>query len=68
MLFYLEERNKYYEIKWSMWVGIYFGLIVVGVVGKKKFSYDFFGDIINMVSRMELLGEVGKINIFGLMF
>lgn len=64
MLAYFEERNESYEIKWRMRVGIYFGIIVVGVVGKKKFVYDFFGDMINIVSRIEFIGEVGKINIF----
>ena len=32
-------------------------------VGKKKFAYDLFGDTINTASRIESVGEVGKINI-----
>ncbi len=63
MLAYLEQRNKTHDITWRMRVGVHTGTIIAGVIGKKKFSYDLFGDTVNTASRIESAGEAGKINI-----
>ncbi len=49
-------------------VGIHTGPVITGVVGLKKFTYDIWGDAVNMAARMEQHGEAGKINVSGFTF
>ncbi len=58
-----EQRIKQGMQTWELCVGIHTGPIVAGVVGKKKYAYDIWGDTVNIASRMESNGEVGKVNI-----
>jgi len=57
------EKKKTGETFWELRLGIHTGPVVAGVVGKKKFAYDIWGDTVNIASRLESSGEPGRINI-----
>jgi class 3 adenylate cyclase/HAMP domain-containing protein len=44
-------------------IGIHSGSVVAGVIGMKKFTYDLWGDTVNLASRMESQGETGRIQL-----
>jgi adenylate cyclase len=44
-------------------IGINSGPVVGGVIGRKKFVYDIWGEAVNIASRMESHGEAGMIQI-----
>jgi class 3 adenylate cyclase len=44
-------------------IGIHTGSVVAGVIGRKKFIYDLWGDTVNVASRMESHGIAGRIHI-----
>ena len=52
-----------YGFKLQIRVGIHTGAVVAGVIGRKKFIYDMWGDTVNIASRMESHGEAGKVHV-----
>lgn len=44
-------------------IGIDTGPVVAGVIGRRKFSYDLWGDTVNSASRMESHGVPGRVQV-----
>lgn len=60
---FAEARRATNPRFWKIRVGVHTGRLVAGVIGRKKFIYDVWGDTVNTASRLESAGEPGRINI-----
>jgi class 3 adenylate cyclase len=55
--------NRRHGTDWAVRIGLNSGPVVAGIIGTRKFSYDLWGDTVNVASRMESHGQPGRIQI-----
>ena len=58
--------HKYQKTEWpelKVRIGIHTGPLIGGIIGKNKFTYDLWGDTVNIASRMESHGLEGQIQV-----
>ncbi|WP_199299919.1 adenylate/guanylate cyclase domain-containing protein [Trichocoleus sp. FACHB-262] len=63
MLSAIAQFNTKHGTKLNLCVGINTGPVIAGVIGTKKFSYDLWGDTVNIASRMESHGLPGRVQV-----
>ncbi len=60
---YKKSRRRAGRPAWDMRIGIHVGPVIAGIIGETRFTYDIWGDTVNMASRMESRSRSGHINI-----
>ncbi|XP_031425035.1 adenylate cyclase type 7 isoform X2 [Clupea harengus] len=59
----LDGINRHSFNSFRLRVGINHGPVIAGVIGARKPQYDIWGNTVNVSSRMESTGELGKIQV-----
>jgi adenylate cyclase len=63
LLLEVDRINQQYDTRIRIRIGISTGVVVAGVIGRKKFAYDIWGETTNLAFHLESTCEAGRIQI-----
>ncbi|PWL31358.1 MAG: hypothetical protein DCO96_03955 [Fluviicola sp. XM-24bin1] len=61
MINFMDNDPEIKKLGLKIRIGIHVGPVVAGVIGTRRYTYDLWGDTVNLSSRLESQGEAGKI-------
>jgi adenylate cyclase len=61
--FAMADAARSNPARWQIRAGIHLGPVVAGVVGQTKFTFDVWGDTVNVAARLSDLGETGAVHL-----
>jgi len=50
---------------WAVRIGLDHGPVSAGIMGKRQFQFDVWGDTVNTAARIEEFGRAGTVNVSG---
>jgi class 3 adenylate cyclase len=57
------SREKVHLPPWELRIGVNSGSVIAGIVGQRRFTYDMWGNTVNVAQRLEEACEPGRVNI-----
>jgi adenylate cyclase len=57
------QREKLHLSPWELRIGVNTGSVIAGIVGTRRFTYDIWGNAVNVTQRLEEACEPGRVNI-----
>jgi class 3 adenylate cyclase len=56
------DAAKEFRLPLTLRVGLHVGPVIGGVIGRERPTYDYWGDTLNIASRLEVTGEPGEVH------